>query len=440
MDTNKSHGMKARQLILFDRPGSGRPRPGRSGPGRSQPGRPVHRRPQHSLPGKPLSGRSWHCIPSGFIALFVVLFLALSALPTLSPLHAQPCPQFPATCPDLRDDPGSADDSVSRLNNPVLPCEIAMENRLRHWAGALVNDIARKEGWDVAEIYEALSSGYRDDDYSVLVYDKRPAHWSRMVWQFVVDRDSLRAWRRWLEDFGQRRLDQTHQYTARLNDRQGAIQAYMDSAGYWGGQMSKYMNDHIAQYQKDLVAGNKAGISAYEKGMAVYRNKQNNFINKAADLQKDPQAGKDNTNADAESNANSLRFSDASTVIIEFDFNGDLAETGGSKRVAPSGSSPAVRWYSIPEPDLLNNVNYYTHSHNMALWMIGGWNPQANQFGGYAASWAADRTNRKGVTIKKIKCDKLQNFYVRVSGNAAAMRRILADLPAVDMEKMVTRQ
>lgn len=404
MEKNKSYSMKTRQHI----------RPGRPGPHRSGPRKRT--------------------------ALFVLLLPALSALLIPTSLDAQPCPQFPAACPELRADPGSAEDSISRLDNPVLPCEVAMENRLRHWTAALVHDIARKEGWEVTEIYEALGDGYRDNDYSVLVYDKRPAHWSRMVWQFVVNKDSLQAWRHWLEDYGQRRLDQTHRYTARLTDKQGAIQAYMDSANYWGGLMSKYMTDHITQYQKDLTTGNKSGISAYEKGVDAYRKKQDYFINKAADLQKDPQADKENTDADQESTAQKLRFSEASTVIIEFDFNGDLAETGGSKRAAPSGSPPAVRWYYIPEPDLLTRVNYYEHSHNMALWTIGPWNPQPNQFGGYAASWAADRTNRKGVTIKKIKCDKLQNFYVRVSGNAAAMRRILADLPAGEMERLLTRQ
>ena len=202
------------------------------------------------------------------IALFIILLLAR---PTL---HAQPCPQFPTSCPDLRADPGSPDDSISRMGDPVLPCEVAMENRLRKWAAALVNDIAQKERWEVVEIDETLGAGYRDDDNSVLVYDRRPAHWVHMVWQFVIDKDSLRAWRDWLEEFGRRRLDQTQQYAARLTDKQGAIQTYMDSANYWGGLMTKYMNDHFAQYQKDLVAGNKAGISSYEKGVDVYRRRQ----------------------------------------------------------------------------------------------------------------------------------------------------------------------
>jgi hypothetical protein len=372
------------------------------------------------------------------VKLFYSLLLTGLMLATPRHLPAQ-CPLSPANCPDLRDNPGSPDDSISRLSNPVLPCEITMENRLRQWAASVVNNIAAKEKWDASEIYEALGSGFRDSAWSVLVYDRRPAHWSRMVWQFVVDKDSLKAWRAWLQDFGQRRLDQTNQWSARLTDKTGAIQAYMDSALYWGNQMSKYMNDHIAQYQKDLQADNKAGINNYEKGVEVYRRRQDYFINKSADLQKDPQGDKETARADDESKTNNLRFSEASLVIIEFDFNGNVAETGGNKRAAPPGSPSPAKWYYLPEPDLHGNVNYFGHSHNMALWMIGGWNPQPGENGLFAPAWAAVRGNGKSVTVKKIKCDKLQNFYVRVSGNAAAMQRILADLPAGEMERLIAQ-
>lgn len=368
----------------------------------------------------------------------IILILTGLTIPRLS--HAQPCPQFPAACPDLRSDPGSAGDSISRLGSPVLPCEVAMENRLRNWAAALVNNIASKEKWDVTEIYEALGGGYRDENDAVLVYERRPAHWARMVWQFVVDKDSLQAWRGWLEDLSRRRLDQAGRSLARINSRQGTTQAYMDSANYWGGLMAKYMTDHIAQYQKDLAAGNKTGVNVYEKGVDAYRNKQDYFINKATDLQKDPQGEKDNADREKEFNVQKLRFHEACVVVIEFDFNNRLVETAGGKRTAsPGGSPPAAKWYAIPQPDLLDAVNYYTHSHNMALWMVGSWAPQPDTYGNYNAVWAADKSNWRTVTAKKIKSDKIQNLFIRISGNAAAMRRILADLPAEEFERLITR-
>ncbi|HVU57560.1 MAG TPA: hypothetical protein VHD83_21000 [Puia sp.] len=353
--------------------------------------------------------------------------------------HAQSCPQYPATCPDLRDNPGSSDDSISRLDNSVLPCEIAMENRLRNWAAMLVNDIARKEKWDVAEIYEALGSGLKDTNGVVLAYERRPAHWVRMVWQFVVDKDSLRAWGEWLRDFNQRRLDQGRQYFSRANAKKEALQSYMDSAIYWNNQMAKYIGDHMTQYQKDLRADNKAGINTYEKGLDLYRRRYDYFQKKMADLQKDPQGEQNNADADKESNEQTIRFHDASVVVIEFDFNDNTVGTADNKKTPPPGSPPGVKWYTIPEPDLRDAVNYYTHSHNMAIWMAGSWGPKPNSYGYYTASWSADRNNSRIFTIKKIKSDKVQNLYVRVSGNAAAMKRILVSLSAGDMEQWITR-
>ena len=371
------------------------------------------------------------------IFLVVLLTFLLAAVPAA---QAQPCPQFPANCPDNTvTDRGSPDDSVARLLNPLIPQEVAMENRLRQWAQTLVNSIAQKEGWEVVEIADDAAAGYRNTTDAVLAYDRRPAHWFHMTWQFIVSKDSLQAWRDWLTGFSQRRLDATQQYMSNINAKQGAIQAYMDSANYWGDLMAKYMTSHIEQYQKDLVAGNKTGISTYEKGVEVYRKRQDGFLNKAAELQKDPSAEKASADADQESNSQKLRHRDATVVILEFDFNNRIAQTAGNKVPSPPGSAPAIKWYANPEPELLDNVHFFTHSRHMALWLIGAWAPNPDRDGSYQSTWSASRDETHTYSNKKIKCDKVQNLFCQVSGNAAAMRRILADLPADELEKLITR-
>src|SRR5262249_19037364 len=66
---------------------------------------------------------------------------------------AQPCKYFPADCPETRSDPyGSPEDSVSRLDNPVIPIEVTMENRLRIKVTDWMNHVAAKEGWEVVQI------------------------------------------------------------------------------------------------------------------------------------------------------------------------------------------------------------------------------------------------------------------------------------------------
>ena len=121
---------------------------------------------------------------------------------------AQPCKYFPADCPETRSDPyGSPEDSISRLDNPVIPQEIRMENRLRNQLTEMMNRIAAKEGWEVAELSEDLASGARDANGNVLSYPMRAPHWMQFHFQFIVNADSLKAWSSWLMEFTQRRLD-----------------------------------------------------------------------------------------------------------------------------------------------------------------------------------------------------------------------------------------
>jgi hypothetical protein len=121
---------------------------------------------------------------------------------------AQSCKYFPADCPETRADPyGSPEDSVSRLDNPVLPLEVTMENRLRTKVTDWMNRLAAKEGWEVVQLSEDLASGERDGAGNVLAYAQRPPHWMVFRFQFVVNADSLAAWGKWFQEFAQRRLD-----------------------------------------------------------------------------------------------------------------------------------------------------------------------------------------------------------------------------------------
>jgi hypothetical protein len=170
------------------------------------------------------------------LLVFTTLLLAASTT------QAQSCPQFPADCPDMRTaNPGSPEDSADRLTDRfLLPIDVAMEQKLRRWITPLMNNIAHKEGWEALEIEEGLGLGYSDGE-NVTPYDHRPPHWLHFTWEFVINNDSLIAWRNWLEDFGRRRLNQGAQYTTRAAAKQDDVQACMDSAVYWVNQMGMYM-------------------------------------------------------------------------------------------------------------------------------------------------------------------------------------------------------
>jgi hypothetical protein len=156
---------------------------------------------------------------------FLLLLTGLTCIMHLS-ASAQ-CPFSPADCPESADY-GSADDSASRLGNPVLPLEITMENRLRLWTGDLIERIAAREHWRYAELSEVSSSGDRSADGSVLAYPLRPPHWMMISFQLIVNEDSLGAWSNWLQTFSQRRLDATMAYAKQQVSHDAALKANDD--------------------------------------------------------------------------------------------------------------------------------------------------------------------------------------------------------------------
>ncbi|HXD76774.1 MAG TPA: hypothetical protein VN616_03145 [Puia sp.] len=154
-------------------------------------------------------------------SLLLFLFLAGAQLR----LTAQ-CPLAPAECPvNGADQYGTADDSASRMSNPVLPLEIRFENRLRNWTNGVMDRITAKEHWTYTEISEEASSGFRADDYSVLKYPLRPPHWISLRYQVIIDGDSVKAWHDWLLAFAQRRLDATMAYAKQQTDYAAALKA-----------------------------------------------------------------------------------------------------------------------------------------------------------------------------------------------------------------------
>src|SRR6185312_3209661 len=118
------------------------------------------------------------------------------------------CALTPAECPaDPRYPYGSAEDSARRMGNPLLPREITMENRCRLAATEIMDQIASKEHWSYIELSEENGIGYNLANGSILKYPLRPPHWFTIHYQVVINEDSLHAWRSWLQDFAQRRME-----------------------------------------------------------------------------------------------------------------------------------------------------------------------------------------------------------------------------------------
>ena len=350
------------------------------------------------------------------------------------------CPYYPADCPD-KDYPNAdrAEDSIGKLDNPLVPQEIAMENRLHEFVAAIMTRLAEKEHWDAVEITEGGAPGFRAPDESVLLYEKRPPHWFSITWQCIVNNDSLQKWKSWLTGFSERRLQEVQQYAGRQQSKEGNRQVFMDSANYYSDLKAKYMTDHAQQYQQAVLSNNKAGMAAYEKENERYDKKINAFVNKAATLQQDAQAQNETSNGDNEKRSSTILFHDASVVLLQFDFNMDIAQTAGRPVGTASVAGASFARYYTATPDLTDGLNSFTHSVNNALLLLGPWNLQADSYNDYHPSFMADKTATNKTTAKRIKCDQVQEVVVHLSGNKKAIQQCISAISWSELNAILVK-
>ena len=360
---------------------------------------------------------------------------------------AQSCKYLPADCPvGGVEDFGTPDDSTSRLGNPVLPREITMENGLRRWTAALVNRIAESHGWQVYQVSEEASSGFSTDKGVIIAYPFRPPHWYYVTWEFIVNNDSLQAWRAWLTDFAQKRLDALNQNAAAQTAAYDRAKPYRDSAEHYSLLMGQYAQDHMAQYQKDLVGGNKTGISSYEKAVAAYQKKSDYFSQKAAAIQNNDAAETSGADADALRKRQTLHFRDASLLIVEFGFNMDYAKTAGTPSSAPGATAAAPAsthdspiFFTNPDPDA-GSIDAFARSHTSVLLLQGEWPAKPDRYGGYRPVFETIKTSTDVTTPKRIRSDQVQTIDCHISGNPQAIRQFLAALPQQEMKAMIAKE
>jgi hypothetical protein len=299
-----------------------------------------------------------------------LIALAVLAFVSRSPAMAQ-CSLSPAECPTVPTAPyGSPEDSAKRMGNPLLPQEVTMENRLRRIATGVMDRITAQEHWTYSVLSEDYSFGYNVDYGSPVKYPFRPPHWLTIHYQVIVNEDSLQAWRSWLQDFAQRRM----------NAFDAALKGKVD----------------------EKTAARETGeLDKEEKRMT-------------------------------------FRYREASILIVEIEFNSNFARVVGT----PMGSVPAtaasgqVIWLNNPDPSLAIN-DYPGRSHHNAVLLVGSWKREPT--GSYRPTWDYDKQATDQVSEKRIKSDQVQSIDVRLSGNAAAMKKWIADLPMDQLTSLIIR-
>lgn len=369
-------------------------------------------------------------------AKIVLLFVGLLIL---GHAGAQSCDNFPADCPDNGLE--SAQDSDVCINNMILPQEISMQHRLRDKLTALMNDISKRNKWQVYAFLEEAGSGIMVND-KPLPYAYRRPYQCGFSFIFIVNEDSLHAWQNWynndLQNASNKVVD-AYKQSGNAIAQDDNRQKYLDSANYYGNQKTKYMTDHFADYQKALQANDTKGQKKYEADIKRYDDKINACINKTNDKAAQGFSSSKSQFDDLETykHKNTIAFRNGSIMRVSFSFNDYIAIADDEeKKLAGTLSIPAAAFGTMihnNKPDEHEIFGQYLRSPDMALLLFGKWLLKQDEYHSYHSLYYGDKKNTDAVTIKKIPCDKVQTVIMHVEGSTNYINRFLktADLQTI---------
>jgi hypothetical protein len=284
---------------------------------------------------------------------------------------AQPCSYSPADCPSDR----QLGDSVSRMNNPVLPQEVHMEILLHDLLTDLMQTQADKKGWELHQYDESDGSGFQNADHSApLAFHLRPPHSYEISFIFIVSKDSLRAWQEWDKDFNTRMMEELEK-----------MKSSNDFSSVPKIQQSKKIN--------------------YEN----FRNAS--MIRVKFEINPD--------DAIISSILDDLRITNKLNVAhatVAFQAHNDKTDERA-----------------------IFDLNQMNRSSDVALLLFGKWNLNPDSYQYYRPTYASDKKNIDGITPKTILSDKVRVIAVHVEGSPHYINVFLQSLDTEKLNNIIVQ-
>jgi hypothetical protein len=357
--------------------------------------------------------------------------------------HAQTCQQFPAPCPNsssISDAMDLATRSTSgRFTHQLLEEEFAMENRMRSLITDEVQRAARKLGWHAYEQSEiTLNSGpfvfIGADDWQATPLEKRPPHTWEITFILIKSRDSLNAWRDWLQRDGEEEFSKVME----ARDSTGIdprIKQCQDSMAHYLALETDYISQHSEEASKSDAAS-----EAFNRKVDFYQSKVDHFSQQANDIAEGHSAESIASLNDAD--AVSARYAEGSMALLHFAVNPYgvtiAAEDGAQVKMLPPGAVPGAFAAGIAtdrtEPQhkayaLNYNETKFIQPRSSATVLLGRFGPK-NKFNKYVAQFAVGFTNKQNTLsgVKAVRGDKVQTIAVDVQGGQNSVAALLKTL------------
>jgi hypothetical protein len=335
--------------------------------------------------------------------------------------NAQDCQYFPADCPDA----GSIEAALSasvRSGNGLTKKEIEMQDQMRNLTTDMMQHAAKILGWQMIEIDEIVNL-----DPFQSAGTPAPLRSPRgfgIEFEFIVNKDSLKAWKDWLIDFSNSYQNATADYMNKQNDIANSpeYKQYTDSA-----------NKYLKLYTDYLTVHQDEGGSLFaDKKLKYYLAKQKEYSGKqVALINMNSSAGTADT-FDKEKAERTKHYRAESIVQVFFSFNdgvGIIRSEGGDVQVSNYNLPGAAYAKSVHllEPDPNTIPWHFDQWENMDVLLFGKWLPESVQSKDYTAAFTLHGQADER-TPKKISSDKIQTIVIHVMGNKGNMNKLIQQL------------
>jgi len=390
----------------------------------------------------------------------VCLFSGVFATPRVASAQ-EDCNWFPAPCPHESEITNAQSFTERQQDNKITAQELAMESNLRNLFTDMLQKVSRPNHWQLYELnessYDRPNSLIGYAQWETVPYEKRPPHGYRISFILVVSRDSLKAWKDWYTNdltarANQPVADMSNDRNSEANNK--LLQAYMDSAQYYGQLSAKYMQDHQAQYMSDIQSNNKKGIKEHDDKIAWFQKKSDGFVKKYQDVQNGNYTASTNSFTDLKSYKikSTEKFANASVLLIEFAVNSSQEGFGltdaDQKCILPqkpfnipgafyagllhNPGPPDGQSYVVGEADFL-----FGGPSNVATILLGGWLHKYDNYNYARAAYTANPVNMNLTGVKTTKCDVVQNMAVHVEGRPDYIKQLLAEIDMGALKKLI---
>lgn len=360
---------------------------------------------------------------------------------------AQECSYFPADCPEEIE---NTKDSLQCIRDFIVPQEISMQNRLREFLTNHMQEIADAKNWEMYEFNEwAPGESVLESIVVALPYHLRRPHQYIISFIFIVNQDSLKAWRDWYNhDLVDDANKMAENYSQRANDAeyQNYQKTCMDSANFWTGLMATYITTHAEVYQKALAKEDKFQIRKYEDSTSLYNNRANSWITKA---QENIKASFSHTNKDfekfsSETHTRKINFRNSTMIRIKFDFNSPVSSASGTgelkltKQLNLPGTFSTLQIHnSTPYEKDIFDLDQFGRSTDFTYILFGRWQAGRTPWETNHAVFSLDRKNMDHITEKKTGSDKVQTLAAHIEGSPYYLEEFLKNLDTLKLEQLI---